>query len=56
MSKGLDPNQGKHSVSPDLGPNCLYYSKDYQQTTKVPLARKGLKIKSALKSKAIKRT
>ena len=23
MSNGLDPDQDQHSVSPDLGPNCL---------------------------------
>ena len=23
VSIGLDPDQGRHSVSPDLGPNCL---------------------------------
>ena len=22
-SNGLDPDQGRHSVGPDLGPNCL---------------------------------
>ena len=27
---GLDPDQDQHSVSPDLGPNCL---KSYQQMT-----------------------
>ena len=23
VSNGLDPDQGRHSVGPDLGPNCL---------------------------------
>ena len=23
VSNGLDPDQGRHSVCPDLGPNCL---------------------------------
>ena len=23
MSNGLDPDQDRHSVGPDLGPNCL---------------------------------
>ena len=23
MSNGLDPDQGRHIVGPDLGPNCL---------------------------------
>ena len=23
MSNGLDPGQDRHSVGPDLGPNCL---------------------------------
>ena len=29
MPNCWDPNQARHSVGPDLGPNC------YQQTTKV---------------------
>ena len=31
-SNRLDPDQDRHSVSPDLAPNCF---KDYQQMTKV---------------------
>ena len=23
MSNGLDPDQDRHSIGPDLGPNCL---------------------------------
>ena len=23
MSNGIDPDKGRHSVGPDLGPNCL---------------------------------
>ena len=23
MANGTDPDQGRHSVGPDLGPNCL---------------------------------
>ena len=30
MSNGLDPDQDRRSVSPDLGPNCLkWLSADY---------------------------
>ena len=31
-SNGLDPDQDRRFVGPDLGPNCF---KGYQQTTKV---------------------
>ena len=24
LSNGLNPDKGRHSVSPDLGPKCLY--------------------------------
>ena len=27
VSKGLDPDQDRHFVGPDLGPNCLQRSK-----------------------------
>ena len=37
MSNGLDPDQDRHSVGPDLGPNCLQkLSADVES----PLARK----------------
>ena len=39
VSNGLDPDQDRHCVGPDVCPNCL---QSYQQTTKVPLARKEL--------------
>ena len=32
MSNGFDPDQDRHSVGPDLGPNVC---KGYQQTTKI---------------------
>ena len=32
-SNSLDPDQVRHFVGPDLGPNCV--CKDYQQTTLV---------------------
>ena len=32
MSNSLYPDQARHFVGPDLGPNCL---QSYQQTTKV---------------------
>ena len=31
MLNRLDPDQARHFVGPDLGPNCLH--KSYQQTT-----------------------
>ena len=34
VSNGLGPDTGRHSVGPDLDPNCL------------PLARKGLIVKT----------
>ena len=39
MSNSLDPDQDYHSVSPDLGPNCL---KRLSADDKSPLARKEL--------------
>ena len=38
VSNRLDPDQDRHSFSPDLGPNCL------QRKQKTPLARKELSI------------
>ena len=41
-SSGFDPDQDRHSVGPDLGPNCLQrLSADINQ--ELPLARKELK-------------
>ena len=39
MSNGLDPDQDRHSVGPDLGPNCL---QRLWAEGKSPLARKEL--------------
>ena len=36
VSNGLDPDQDRHSVVPDLGPNCL---QRYQQMTKVATSK-----------------
>ena len=36
VSKGLGPDQDRHSVGPDLGPNCL-------QTTKVATSKEIVK-------------
>ena len=42
MSKGFDSDQDRHSVCPDLGPNCLgRLSGD--DNFKSPLVRKELK-------------
>ena len=35
VSKGLDPEQDRHFVSPDQGPNCLQRLSTYQQMPKV---------------------
>ena len=35
MLNGLDSDQERHFVSPDLGPNWLQLISTYQQTTKV---------------------
>ena len=40
MSKGLDPDQDPHSVSPDLGPNCLQM---FHQRTKVAAIKERVK-------------
>ena len=39
MSNGLDQEQDRHFVSPDLDPNCL---QSYKQTKKSPLAGKEI--------------
>ena len=39
VSNGLDPDQDRHSVGPDLGPNCL---QRLSVDDKSPLARKEL--------------
>ena len=41
LSVGLDPDQDRRSVGPDLGPNCLQSIISRRQ--KSPLARKELK-------------
>ena len=45
MSNGLDPDQERHSVAPDLGPNCL---QRLSADDKLPLARKELRASSIL--------
>ena len=47
MSNSLDPDQDRHSVDPDLGPNCLQI-KVISKRQKSLLARKGLKFKHLL--------
>ena len=42
MSNGLDPDQNRHYVGPDLDPNCLYR---LSADDKSPLAWKELKNK-----------
>ena len=39
---GLDPDQDRHCIGPDLGLNCL--CNRYQQTTKVAAVKKRVKI------------
>ena len=39
MSNGLDQDQDRHIVGPDLGPNCL---QSLSANDKLPLARKEL--------------
>ena len=46
MSNGLDPDQDRHCVGPDLGPNCL--CNGYQQTTKVAAIKERVKIPMVL--------
>ena len=31
VSNGLDPDQDRHYVGPDLGPNCLQRSADFKK-------------------------
>ena len=40
VSNGLDPDQDRHSVGPDLGPNCL---QRLSADDKSPLAKKDFK-------------
>ena len=42
VSNGLEPDQGRHFVGPDLGPNCLHLPKVFSRRQKLPLARKKL--------------
>ena len=41
MSNKLDPDQDRHSVCPDLGPNSL--KKSYEQRTKVAASTERVK-------------
>ena len=41
-SNSLDPDQDRHSVGPDLGPNCLQRLSD-EQTTKVATSKDRVK-------------
>ena len=43
VSNGLDPDQDRCHVGPDLGPNCL---QSYQQTSKVPASKEGDKVQN----------
>ena len=40
VSNGLDPDQDRQNVGPDLGPN---YLQRYQQTTKVAISKERVK-------------
>ena len=42
MSNSYDPDQARHFVKPDHGPNCL--QRNYQQTAKVAPSKKGVKM------------
>ena len=42
VSNGLDPDQDRQKVGPDLGPNCF---KCYEQTTKVATSKDRVWIK-----------
>ena len=42
MSNGLDPDQDRRSVGPDLGP--LYCLQSYQQTTKVTTSKEKVSV------------
>ena len=41
VSNGLDPDQNRHSVGPDLGPNCLQWLSADDKGPPPPPARKG---------------
>ena len=41
MSNGLDPDQDRQNVGPDLGPNCLQML-TYQQTSKVAASKESV--------------
>ena len=43
LSNVLDPDQDRHSVGPDLGPNCLQRKGFKQQTTKVAARKERVK-------------
>ena len=43
MSNGLDPDQDRRFVGPDLGPNCF---KKYQQTTKIAASIESVKVQT----------
>ena len=45
VSNGLDPDQDRYYVSPDLDPNCL---QSYQQMTKVAASKERVNIKENL--------
>ena len=40
MSNGLDPDQDRHVVGPDLGPNCLQRLSLISRQQKLPLSKK----------------
>ena len=40
MPNGMDPDQDRHSVSTDLGPNCLQSNR---QTTKIATRKERVK-------------
>ena len=48
MSNGLDPDEERHSVDSDLGPNCL----QRLSADKPPLARKELTLKAPITTAA----
>ena len=43
MSNSLDPDQARHFVGPDLGPNCLQRLSADCETTKVAASKKTVK-------------
>ena len=46
MSNGLDPDQARHFVGPDLGPKML--ERIFSRLQKFPLVRKELKVHAHL--------